>query len=113
VALGAFCNFFYQIPSAFGFDCVRRGRLVSGDAVGRGQECLDAFRSFFAMGKIRGTPCMRRHIPARRATTKYFSTPLFSKLRLKRKDFQEIVRLTWAQEAPGSNPGAPTINLLN
>ena len=36
-------------------------------------------------------------------------TLLFSKMRLKRKDFQEIVRLTWAQEAPGSNPGAPTI----
>ena len=37
-----------------------------------------------------------------------FLTRLFSKLRLKRKDFREIVRLTWAQEAPGSNPGAPT-----
>jgi hypothetical protein len=37
-----------------------------------------------------------------------FLTGLFSKTRLKRKDFQEIVRLTWAQEAPGSNPGAPT-----
>jgi hypothetical protein len=30
---------------------------------------------------------------------------------LKRKDFQEIVRLTWAQEAPGSNPDAPTISI--
>ena len=38
-----------------------------------------------------------------------FLTPLFSKTRLKRKDFQEIARLAWAQEAPGSNPGAPTI----
>jgi len=37
-----------------------------------------------------------------------FVTHLFSKQILKRKDFQEIVRLTWAQEAPGSNPGAPT-----
>src|SRR5207249_7335417 len=37
-----------------------------------------------------------------------FLTRLFSKRRLKRKEFQEIVRLTWAQEAPGSNPGAPT-----
>jgi len=37
-----------------------------------------------------------------------FLTRLFSKTRLKRKDFQEIVRLTWAQEVPGSNPGAPT-----
>jgi hypothetical protein len=35
-------------------------------------------------------------------------TLLFSKMRLKRKDFQEIVRLTWAQEVPSSNLGAPT-----
>src|SRR5712692_8224718 len=37
-----------------------------------------------------------------------FLTRLFSKTRLKRKDFQEIVRLTWAQEVSGSNPDAPT-----
>ena len=37
-----------------------------------------------------------------------FLTRLFSKLRLKRKDFQEILRLTWAQEVPSSNLGAPT-----
>jgi hypothetical protein len=42
-----------------------------------------------------------------------FLTRLFSKTRLKRKDFQEKLRLPWAQEAPGSNPGAPTTNLLN
>jgi hypothetical protein len=40
-----------------------------------------------------------------------FLTRLFSKLRLKRKDFQEILRLPWAQEVPGSNPGAPTKNI--
>jgi hypothetical protein len=33
---------------------------------------------------------------------------LLSEVRLKRKDFQEIARLAWAQEAPGSNLGAPT-----
>jgi hypothetical protein len=37
-----------------------------------------------------------------------FLTRLFSKTRLKRKDFQEI-----AQEAPGSNPGAPTNRFNN
>ena len=31
------------------------------------------FRCYFAMGKIRGTPCMWRHISAHGATTKYFS----------------------------------------
>jgi hypothetical protein len=60
---------------------------------------------------------MRSHISVQRATTKYFSnsfvfknfiTRLFSKTRLKRRDFQEIVRLTCAQEVSGSNPDAPT-----
>src|SRR5216684_7954696 len=37
-----------------------------------------------------------------------FLTRLFSKLRLKRKDFHEILRLPWAQEVPSSNLGAPT-----
>ena len=35
-------------------------------------------------------------------------TRLFSKPRLKRKDFQEMARLAWAQEVPSSNLGAPT-----
>jgi hypothetical protein len=33
---------------------------------------------------------------------------LFSRTRLKRKDFQEITRLAWTQEVPSSNLGAPT-----
>src|SRR5882724_1609642 len=42
---------------------------------------------------------------------KIFLTRLFSKLRLKRKDFQEILRLPWAQDVPSSNLGAPTKNI--
>src|SRR5216683_3069685 len=41
-----------------------------------------------------------------------FLTCLFSKLRLKRKDFQEILRLPWAQEVSGSNQDTPTTNSL-
>jgi len=41
-----------------------------------------------------------------------FLTRLFSKLRLKRKDFQEKACLAWAQEVPGSNPGSPTKLIL-
>jgi hypothetical protein len=37
-----------------------------------------------------------------------FLTRLFSKTRLKRKDFLKILRLPWAQEVSGSNPDAPT-----
>jgi hypothetical protein len=39
----------------------------------------------------------------------FLLTLLFSKTRLKRKDFQEIARMAWAQEVPSSNLGAPTI----
>jgi hypothetical protein len=41
-----------------------------------------------------------------------FLTHLFSKLRMKRKDFQEVALLAWAQEARGSNPRAPTTNFF-
>jgi|SRR6266478_7420130 len=61
------------------------------------------------MRKIRVT---LRNISVHRATTKYFLARLFSKTRLKRKDFQAIARLAWAQEVSGSNPDAPTICLL-
>jgi hypothetical protein len=37
-----------------------------------------------------------------------FLSRLFSKTRLKRKDFQKIALLAWAQEVPSSNLGAPT-----
>jgi len=37
-----------------------------------------------------------------------FLIRLFSKTRLKRKDFREKLRLPWAQEVPSSNLGAPT-----
>ena len=65
------------------------------------------FRCCFAMGKIRGTPRIRSHISVHRTTTKYFLTRLFSKMRLKRKERQEILRQPWAQEVPSSNLGAP------
>ena len=51
---------------------------------------------------------MRSHIFVHGATTKYFSNSFVFKRRLKRKDFREIVRLTWAQQVPSSNLGAPT-----
>src|SRR5882762_10613028 len=72
-------------------------------------------RKYFAVSSLRGK-LGGRH--ACGATFQYmvplpniFLTRLFSKSRLKRKDFQEIARLAWAQEAPSSNLGAPT-NLL-
>src|SRR5260221_33580 len=78
-------------------------------SIANGTNRSERFRYYFAMGKIRVT---LRNISVHRATTKYFLARLFSKTRLKRKDFQAIARLAWAQEVSGSNPDAPTICLL-
>jgi hypothetical protein len=42
-------------------------------------------RCYFAMGKIRGTSCMRRHIAAHRATTKYFSNSFVFKPKIEKE----------------------------
>ena len=44
-----------------------------------GRSPSEILRLRFAMGKIRGTPCMRSHISVHRATTKYFSNPFVFK----------------------------------
>jgi hypothetical protein len=44
-----------------------------GGFLSRSWNLSEHFRCYFAMGKIRGTPCMWRHISAHGATTKYFS----------------------------------------
>ena len=74
---------------------------------------MNAFRCFFAEGKLGGLYACGATFRYTLPLPNIFLTRLFSKTRLKRKDFQEIAPLAWAQEAPGSNPGAPTINLLN
>jgi hypothetical protein len=42
-------------------------------------------RCYFAMGKIRGTSCARRHISAHRATTKYFSNSFVFKTKIEKE----------------------------
>jgi hypothetical protein len=46
---------------------------VLADGSYRGGRRPEHFRCYFAMGKIRGNPCMRSHISLHRATAKYFS----------------------------------------
>jgi hypothetical protein len=72
------------------------------------REPIGAVSLFFAMGKIRGTPRLRSHISAHRATTKSSEQVLCFQKKFAKKDFQEIPRLPWAQEASGSNPDVPT-----
>ena len=55
---------------------------------------------------------MRSHIFIHLALLFLLLSLLFSKWRLKRKDFQEIARLPWAQEVPSSNPCARPITSL-
>jgi hypothetical protein len=43
------------------------------------------FRRFFAMGKIRGTLCMRSHISPHRATTKYFCNSFVLKTNIEKE----------------------------
>jgi hypothetical protein len=62
-------------------------------------------------GKFGGLHACRATFPYIVPLPNIFITRLFSKLRLKRKDFQEILRLPWAQEVPSSNLGAPTKNI--
>jgi hypothetical protein len=65
-------------PRPFGFQpkgwCLSRSRNGSAH-----------FRRYFAMGKIRGTPCMRSHICVHRATTKYFSNSFVFKTEIEKE----------------------------
>src|SRR5260370_9466030 len=69
-------------------------------------------RSSFAVvslwGKFGGLHACGATFPYIVPLPNIFLTRLFSKLILQMNDFQEILRLPWAQEVPGSNPGAPT-----
>ena len=69
------------------------------------------FAVFSLWGKFGGLHACGATFPHMVPLPNIFLTLLFSNLRLKRKDFLEIVRLTWAQEASGSNPDAPTKNI--
>jgi hypothetical protein len=89
-----------------------RKRYVPHQRVGSYQE-VGPYRSTFAVislwGKFGGLHACGDTFPHMVPLPIIFLTLLCSMQRLKRKDFQEIARLPWAQEASGSNPDAPTI----
>ncbi len=80
-------------------------RLVS---LHLGRNCSEMLRLIFAMGKFGGLYACGATLAHTMPLPNIFLTLLFSKPRLKRKDFQEVARLAWAQEVRGSNPRAPT-----
>jgi hypothetical protein len=67
------------------------------------------FRLAFRYGENSGDS---RHAEPHARTSCHYQilllNPLLSEVRLKRKDFQEIARLAWAQEVLSSNLGTPT-----
>jgi hypothetical protein len=66
------------------------------------------FASSSLWGKFGGLYACGATLPYTVPLPNIFLTHLFSKTRLKRKDFQEVGRLAWAQEVPSSNLGTPT-----
>jgi len=88
-----------------------RKRYVPHRRVGSYQE-VGTYRRTFAVislwGKFGGLHACGDTFPHMVPLPISFLTLLCSIQRLKRKDFQEIARLAWAQEASGSNPDAPT-----
>src|SRR5260370_6236429 len=88
-----------------------RKRYATNRRVGSYQE-VGTYRITFAVislwGKFGGLHACGDTFPHIVPLPNILLTRLFSKLRLKRKDFQEILRLPWAQEVPSSNLGAPT-----
>ncbi len=74
----------------------------------RGGNRSEHFRCYFAMGKIRGTPCMRSHISVHRATIKYFSNSFIFKTEIEKEGLPRDITPALGAGGPGSNPGAPT-----
>jgi hypothetical protein len=62
----------------------------------------------FAEGEIGGTPCMRSHISAHRATTKYFSNSFVFKNEIEKEGLPRDSTPDLGAGGPSSNLGAPT-----
>jgi hypothetical protein len=67
-----------------------------------------AFARFSLWGKFGGLYACGATFPYIVPLANNFLTHMFSKLRLKRKDFQKVARLDWAREVWSSNLHAPT-----
>jgi len=70
------------------------------------------FRRYFAMGKIRGTPCMRSHICVHRATTKYFSNSFVFKTEIEKEGLPGDITPALGAGGPRFKSGRPDQLLL-
>ena len=65
------------------------------------------FRRYFAMGKIRGTPCMRSHIFVHLATTKYFSNSFVFKTEIEKEGLPGDITPALGAGGPRFKSGRP------
>jgi hypothetical protein len=72
------------------------GFQAKGSCLSRSGNRPDHFRCYFAMGKIRGTPCMRSHISVHRVTTKYFSNSFVFKTEIEKEGLPGDITPAWS-----------------
>jgi hypothetical protein len=72
----------------------------------------ESLRIFFAMVKIQGTPCMRRHISARPATIKYFSNSFVFKIKFEKEGLPRDDTPDLGAGGPRFKSGRPDQNIL-
>jgi hypothetical protein len=74
-------------------------------------ELLKVFRRFVAEGEIGGTLCMRSHVSAQRATTKYFSNSFVFKNEIEKEGLPRDITPAWGAGGPRFESGRPDQNI--
>ena len=88
--------------------CAKAVRLATERRVlSENRESMTAFRCYFAMGKIRGTPCMRSHVSVHRATTKYFSNSFVYKTEIEKEGLPGDITPALGAGGPGFKSRCP------
>src|SRR6266403_5394048 len=83
------------------------GFQPKGWCLSRSGNRSEHFRRYFAMGKIRGTPCMRSHIFVHLATTKYFSNSFVFKTEIEKEGLPGDITPALGAGGPRFKSGRP------
>ena len=89
-----------------------RSAFNEGWCLSRSGNRSEHFRCYFAMGKIRGTLCMRSHISVHRATTKYFSKSFVFKTEIEKEGLPRDITPALGAGGPRFKSGRPDQNHL-
>jgi hypothetical protein len=85
---------------------------TEGLVLRKSRASMNAFRCFFAEGKIGGTPCMRSHILVQRATTKYSSISFICKNKIEKEGLPKDSPAGLGAGGPRFESGRPDQNYL-